>query len=126
MISLIVWGIFSHSTVFSVVVLLLAGVFYLTHKKQPREIDAAITGLGIVFGDEFYPFVDVRKFWILYDPPEVKTLNLLLKKGTVREVQIELQNQDPSEVRAILTGEIEEWSDRVETLSEVLIRILKL
>jgi len=125
-IGLIFYGIVADSIAFSLVVVLFAGVFFLTHKHQPKIVQMAITDLGVVVGEKFYPFSQIRKFWIIFDPPEVKTLNLRLGQGAVRDVAIQLDDQNPSEIRALLANEIQEWTDRTETLTEILIRVLKL
>lgn len=125
-IGLIIYGILTDSIAFSVVIILVAGVFFLTHNHKPQIVEVIITDLGIKFGERFYSFEDVKVFWIIFDPPHVKTLNFRTSRGVVREVCIQLEDQNPSEIRAFLGAHLSEWKNRTETLAEILIRILKL
>jgi predicted membrane protein len=123
---LILYGILTDSIAFSIVVVLLAGVFFLTHDHKPKIVDVYITDLGILFDNRFYAYEDISAFWILYDPPHVKTLNFKTSKGLLREIAIQLEDQNPAEIKAFLSAEVPEIKNRTETLSEILIRILKL
>ncbi len=125
-VGLILYGILTDSIAFSVVVVLLAVVFFLTYNHKPEIVDIVITDAGIKFGPRFYPYEDIGLFWIIYDPPHVKTLNLRITRGVVRQIAIQLGDQNPAEVRALLSQEVSEWKNRTETFSEILIRLFKL
>ena len=125
--ALIAWGIFSDSVAFSAVVVLLAGVYFLTHNRDPQIIEIAVTDLGVLFGEKFFAFSEIDKFWIFYEPPLLQSLNLKLNRGAVREIAIELSDEVlPAEIRAVLENEIFEDRERRESLSEILIRALRL
>ena len=49
-----------------------------------------------------------------------------MNRGVFKEIAIQLGDRDPAEIRAFLSTEIPEWKNRKETLSEILIRVLKL
>jgi len=125
-ISLIIYGILAESVIFSIVIILLVGVFFLTHNQKPKIVKIALTNTGIIFANRFFPFEDIRTFWIIYNPPEIKTLNLRMNRGVFKEIAIQLGDRDAAEIRAFLSTEIPEWKNRKETLSEILIRVLKL
>ena len=123
---LILFGIITDSISFSIVIVLLAGVFFLTHDHKPKVVDVKITDLGIVFDERFFAFENISSFWILFDPPHIKTLNFRTSKGLLKEISIQLEDQNPAEIRAFLSAEIPEIKNRSETFSEILIRVLKL
>jgi hypothetical protein len=125
-ISLIAYGILTDSVPFALVIVLLVAVFMLTHKNNPGKVEVALTDMGVRFGERFYPYDDIRAFWIYFDPPEVKTLNLSVSKGAIREVSIQLEEENPAEIRALLSSEVKELKNKSESLTEILIRILKL
>jgi hypothetical protein len=125
-VSLIVYGILANSLSFSIVIVLLVGVFTLTHKEKPKIVDIVITDTGLCFDHRFYPYEDLKIFWIIFDPPHVKTLNFRTSRISTRELGIQLGDQNPAEIRALLSTQMPEWKNRTETLSEVLIRIFKL
>lgn len=111
-----------------IALLLIAGIYFLTHNKAPREIEIVITTNGIVIDGAFTPFGNIEAFWIYFNPTEdLSALNLLLRSGVVRERVIELGDEaDPDEIRAALSERVFEWEGRTETLVEKIIRLLKL
>lgn len=125
-VALIIFGIITDSIPLVIVVVLFSGVYFLIHSHKPKILDIAITDVGVKNGDKFYSFEEIQTFWIIFDPPHVKTLNLKVKKGLEKEISIQLQEQNPAEIRAFLNTQVPEWKNRTETFSEVLIRILKL
>jgi len=110
-----------------VALLLIAGIYFLTHNKMPREIEIAITTNGIFVDNSFLPFGNIEAFWIYFNPAEnLAVVNLLLRSGMIRERVLELEDTNPDEVRSALSGRVFEWEGRTESTLEKLIRFLKL
>lgn len=110
-----------------IALLLIAGIYFLTHNKMPREIEIFITTNGISIDRNFLPFGNIEAFWIYFSPSEnLSVLNLLLRSGVIRERVIELEETNPDEVRSALSGRVLEWEGRTESTVEKLIRLLKL
>jgi len=123
---LIIYALATNSATMAIVFIVLAGVYYLTHNQEPRIIDIKITELGIYAGKTFYPYNMINSYWILYYPPYVHSLNLRLSNKTLSRVVIQLDVQDPVEVRKTLAKEIPEIEGQDESMSEILIRLLRL
>jgi hypothetical protein len=124
---LIAWGIWQETYTFVIVILLLGGMYYLTHRHTPKEIDISLTTTGILAEGTFYPYTHIESFWVLYFPDKkLKTLSILLKSGLNKEISFQLGEQDPSEVKSFLGQHILELEDRTESIIEKLIRVLKL
>lgn len=124
---MIAWAIWQNTYSFAVVVALIAGIYYLTHKEKPKDISVTLTTNGIVAGDRFYAYSEIESFWIIFKPEiDVRTLNFHTKSGMVREVTLQLESQDPAEVRSYLSAHVYEQPDRSETFIEKVIRVLKL
>lgn len=124
---LIAFAIWQDTYTFAIVILLLGGIYFLTHNKKPREITIALTTNGIVRGAEFFPYLDIETFWILFLPQDnIKTLHFVTRSGMIREHSIELEDQEMGEVSHFLGGHISEWEGRTEKTVEKWIRILKL
>ncbi len=123
---LIAWGIFTDSITFILVIVLLAGVFFLMRNHEPKEVDVVITNGGILLGNTFYPYEEIQTFWIIFKPPLVRVLNLRINKGLIRDISIQLEGQNPSDIRLVLGGEVPEWKNKTEGLTDILIRVLKL
>lgn len=124
---LIGWSIWQGGYPFAIVVILISGIYFLTHKEKPKTIDIALTTNGIVADGRFYPYTEIDSFWILFNPEtDVKTLNIFTKTGMVREITFQLADQDPSELRSFLGAHVYELPDRTETVIEKIIRVCKL
>lgn len=124
---LIGWGIWQEVYTFVVVILLLGGLYFLTHRHTPKDIDISLTTGGILVDGLFYPYVNIESFWVLYFPDKnLKTLNLMLKSGLNKELSFQLGEQDPAEVKSFLGQHVFELEDRTEGMVEKIIRVLKL
>lgn len=125
-ISLVAYAIFSGSATMAIVFILLAGMFFMTHKQKPKIVDVKITELGIKYDDKFYSYNTINAFWIVYHPPYVRTLYLRLGGKVVKYVKIELNHQNPIDLRKLLVKEIPEIEGEEERLSDTLTRLFRL
>lgn len=124
---LIGWAIWQNTYAFAVVVLLIAGIYFLTHNHKPKQIEIDLRTNGILAASRFYSYSQMQAFWILFLPDEeIKSLNFTMKSGMVREVSLELEDQDPTEIRNFLSAHVYELENRTENSLEKIIRILKL
>lgn len=124
---LVAWAIWQNAYPFAIVVILISGIYFLTHKDRPKEIDIALTSNGILADNKFYSFPEVENFWVIFKPEiDIKTLTITLKTGVIREVTFQLGSQDPAEIRSFLSAHVYELQDRTENFVEKVIRVLKL
>lgn len=107
------------------VFLLLAGVYLMNMRDEPRRIVGAVTELGIQYGTQFYPFSQIQGFWVVYKPPRVSTLHLKLVNKR-EDISIELGEQSPVVIRNLLSREIPEVEGEGEPFINYVTRILKL
>lgn len=126
LLSIIAYAIYTKSATMAIVFILLAGVYYLTHNQSPKIINIKLSELGIFIDKEFYPYNMINSFWIVYHPPFVHTLNLKLVNKAFRKVVLQLDNQNPVEVRKILAKEIPEIEGEGEGFFDMLTRLLRL
>jgi len=125
-VALIAYALYTNSATMAIVFIVLAGVYYLTHNQQPKIIDIKITDLGIFVDQAFHPYNQINSFWIVYHPPFVHTLNFRLgTKGRPR-ITIQLNQQNPVEVRKALAKEIPEVEGEGESMTEMVTRMLRL
>ncbi len=124
---LITWAIWDGTYSFAIVVVLVAGIYFLTQHHTPNEIDISLTTSGILANQQFFPFTNIQAFWVIYNPDtNVKTLSFSMKTGLIREMNLQLETQDPAEVRSFLGSHVFELEGRTETFVEKTIRVLKL
>lgn len=123
---LIAYALITQSATMAIVFIVLAGVYYLTHNQEPKIIDVKITELGLLVDQKFYPYHMINSFWMVYQPPYVQTINLRLGTKMSSKVTIQLDRQNPVEVRKLLSKEIPEIEGQDETLADIFIRLLRL
>ncbi len=124
--ALIAYALYTDSATMAIVFIVLAGVYYLTHRQEAKIVDVKITQLGIFVDKEFYPYNIINAFWIVYNPPYVHVLNLRIGGKSFRKIMIQLDQQNPVDVRKVLSGEIPEIEGEEESTSDILTRLLRL
>ncbi len=121
----VVAGILTDNLTMALAILVFAGVYYYMQISQvPRRIKIKITGMGIYAGDMFFAFGRIGAFWIISEPG-IKTLNLHIINRYHSDIVIQFDGQDPGPVRDLLIGRIPEWEGKVESFSDVILRMLK-
>lgn len=123
---LIVYAIISGSATMAIAFVVLAGVYYITHNQEPKIVDIHVTDLGIYVDETFYPYNQINSFWIVYHPPVVQTLNLRLSGKAGQKVVIQLDRQNPAELKNVLSEYIPEIEGQGESTIDSFIRLLRL
>ncbi len=125
--ALLIYAIITGNYLFGLILLILAIIIALTSLREPDDVPILLTETGCGIGRHFYPYRDVAKFSIVYDPPIVRNLYLEFKGGLRPRLTIDLTEQNPLEVREVLGTHVREDVERSdESLSEYLGRILKI
>ena len=87
----------------------------------------AINEDGVVLGSKFIAYKEIKDFFIIYEPPEVKTLHLEFNQGWRPRLAVPLGEQNPLAVREVLLKYLAENTERTEEpLSDYLSRKWKL
>ncbi len=113
------WSMLAAFAVLLVVVL-------MQHRKDPRVYEVSMTPYGIQFGPKRMPFSQLKKFWVLHDPPYVDELHLLTGDRMHPEVMIPLMGVDALMIREFLRNHVQEWEGKKESFLDLLVRILRL
>ena len=125
--ALFVWAIFTFNYLFALIIVLFSAIVYLRATSDPNIVKFLITTKGVRIGRREYQYKDIDRFWIIYDPPDVKKLYLAFKRSLAPRVMVPLKNQNPVKIREILLDflfEVLEKED--EPMSEVIGRFAKL
>ena len=121
------YAIISHNVLFALLVVMIALVMLLNHRKQPKQISITLHEDGIDIAKKTIPWKDITAFWIVYDPPHVKRLYFHTKGMMLGEISIPLENENPVTVRAVLLKYIpEDTKKESETTFDALGRWLKI
>jgi hypothetical protein len=108
------------------VILLTSFIILIRLRRTPPPVHFAIREEGIEVSARFYSWREIKSFWVLYRPPEIKKLYLIIK-GPRPAMDIALVDQNPVKVRQLLSEFILEETDREEEPSgDQISRILKI
>jgi hypothetical protein len=124
---LLIYSYKTNNVLFAIIIIMSAVFLTMHHRSEPREMEIKITEDGIVLNNTFYEYADFRNFAIIYRPPEAKNLYLEFKGSFRPRLTIPLENQNPNEVRNLLSEYLTENLEREnEPLSDFLARIFKI
>ena len=121
-----VFGIVSGAWSFSLVMLLIGGLYFLTRNAPEPVHHIEISPEGVTFRGEFTHWNGCKDFWMLQGPTYVE-LHIMRAKLVNPEIVIQLPpGMDVRIVRAVLGKFLSERSDQTENLLDTFIRICKL
>lgn len=124
---LILYAVFTANFIFGVIVLMFAVITLIQDLKKPGRVPVHITSKGLVFGDQFFGFDQIRDFSLTYDPPTINTLYVSFHGRLQPMLSIGLEELNPNEVRKTLLPFVFENLEREgESLTDVLRRVYKM
>lgn len=124
---LLVYALWTVNILFALIIIISAVIIYFSGHRQPRELDFKITEDGLEIGERFYPYKNLKKFWIIYEPPTVKHLYFETQRWLHPELSIPLGNTNPVMVRKILLKYlVEDLEQEEESSTDKLSRLLKI
>lgn len=114
-IGLVIYAIFTANYLFALLIVILAIVLNQYFNRKPDTIKVGITREGIVVNNRFYAYdADLASFWILYNPPELKTINFAHRSSVQPDIVIQLEDQNPLKIREILLNYLPEDIEKEE------------
>ena len=126
-IALLLYAILTANFLFGLIIIMVTIILFIYHHKEPLEIQFIINRDGIEVGNKTYNFKELKKFWLIYEPPEVKNLYIDFKSTIKPTLVIPLLGQNPLQVRKILKEHLDEDLEKEsESTSEALARVLKI
>ncbi len=135
---LIAYAFFTHNFLFALIVVMMALIIFLQHTRSPKKITCSIGAGGIKLARQNFagqnlgwlarqdiPWNDITKFWIIYQPPEVKKLYLATKRFLMPQISVPLEQQNPVQIRELLLKYLpedltKENESNVDTMSRIL------
>ena len=125
--ALLIYALVTLNFLFAFVIMMFGIIMLITATRTPGKITVAIKEDGIAVGRRFMPWKDLEKFWIIYEPPTVKSLYLDFKMMWRPHLAIPLGSNNPVAVRAALLKYLEEdLAKEDEPLSDYVGRLLKI
>lgn len=119
---------FAPNFLFIVIIILTATVVVLTDGNEPARLGFAITDEGIVIGDRFIDFDELKNFSIVYKPRQgVKRLYFEFHSFLRPRLSIPMDDANPLKIRDFLLNYLEEDLEReAEPVSERFSRMFKI
>jgi hypothetical protein len=111
---LLAYALFTDNRLFMIIIILSTVIFVIANSRKPEIIQFAIAEGGIIIKDKFIPYIDINNFWIIYQPPFVKTLYFEPRALLSPRIQVHLTDQNPSEVRELLLQFLDEDLEKEE------------
>jgi len=124
---LIAYAIWSANFLFAFIIFLTAIIILLVGNQSPRQILIQIGDNGIVVDGRLHLFQDLDTFSIIYQPPYSKVLYIEPRSSLAQRMRLELDDQDPVEIRSHLLRYMREDLDlQGEHVSDIIGRLLRL
>lgn len=125
-VALLVFAVFSRNPLFAFIVVIAWALIFYRSRQQPRTLAASITEDGIEIGKNFFPYDDLKNFWLIYKPP-AKTLYVSFKSALRPILGIALEDANPVEIRNQLRRYLQEdLSKEDEATSDAIGRLFRI
>ena len=122
----LIYALFTLNFLFAIIIMIGAVIVVVDDRRHPRLFDFRLTDRGAVIGPKFYPYKEMDRFWIIYEPPEVKNIYFSFKTIGRTNFTVPLADANPLEVRDLLLDFIPEDLDQeTESPTDSLRRILR-
>lgn len=96
---LVGYALFTGNFLFALIVILAAIILFLQSQQHPAVIPFRIAEYGLIINTRFYPYSELKDFYVIYDPPEVKTLFIETKSNLRPRIRVPLMDMDPNDIR---------------------------
>jgi len=92
---------------------IIAALIIIFSRHAPQRVGIELTDRGITFGNLFYPHKQLKYFWVVHNENH-KTLNFHTSAFVNNILILELEDQDPFEIRDFLIKHLPEHSETEE------------
>lgn len=118
-------GILANVLTLVLAISLFVAVYWILHQRQARPVEVLITEQGIKLGSDFFPYAQLKHFWVHWDPPYVTDLKLEVRRKFQPILTVHALGQDVVTLRKLLKPHLPEVH-REESLIDLLTRILRI
>ncbi len=113
------------SDLFAAITTGILGIFIILFSfHRPAMVTIELTHRGIWYGTIFYPFKQIKHFWIVHNDHH-RTLNIETTTYMNNMLILELAGQDPEDVREYLLPYLPEHHSTQETFAQRISHRLK-
>ena len=124
---ILIYSVLTANFLFALIIIMIGIILIINHHHDPSQIQFEINKQGIKLGKKEYKYNELENFWIIYQPPEIKTLYFNFKSTLKPRLSIPLTDENPVHIKAFLRQHLEEDIEQEnEPASETLGRLFKL
>lgn len=124
---LLTYAIVNVNFLFALILIISGTIIFLHERREPAMLDFQITEDGVLLADKFFPYKEIKGFWIIYEPPQVKNLYFKLDRLIHGNLSIPLIRMNPLYVRKILLKYLaENLENEGESSDDQIGRVLKI
>ena len=114
--ALTTYGLITNNLLLSILIILAGFSFIIFEKKEPADMNFAITEKGILVHDDFYTYKSLKGFWIEYEPEGIKEIYFKTTSFFNPILKIPIYELDPSKIRKYLIKFIPEKEITLEIM----------
>ena len=125
--AILVYSVLTDNFLFALIAIMAGITLVINHRHKPKNINFIITYRGIKLNNKEYLYKELKNFWIIYEPPEIKTLYFTFKNSLQPRLPIPLLDQNPVNVKNMLNlYMMEDTKQEDEPFSDAVSRLFKL
>lgn len=122
---LIVFFLFKKDFLTAALFFLLTLTVFFFSRKKPGIVTVKLASTGLTYNEARLPWQKIQSFWIVYEPPEIKTLNFKTSAYLNRLITIQLDDADPAAIHEFLLQYLPEDENQEEQFADKIARKLK-
>ncbi len=103
---------------------ILAGLVVFFAQQYPQMVEVSLTNKGVNFGNLHYPYKQLKYFWVVHTKHH-KTLNFVSTTYINNTIIVELEDQDPDEIRDFLIQHLAEHHETEATTTQKIMHRVK-
>ena len=125
LVTIIIFAFWLKNYPLTILTIISLAAFYISAHKKPKEITILINDQGIKVGQSFFPYKNIKSFWIFYQEKGDKELSLKIKALLIPDLRIPINHQDPIQLRHILLKYNIPEEKQVESLLDLILKIIR-
>ncbi|MDD4607389.1 MAG: hypothetical protein PHS07_03640 [Patescibacteria group bacterium] len=105
---LLIYCLIVQNFLLALIIVLVLFIFFVARRRNDGEIDFQVTEDGLQIGDDFHNWREIDNFYIIYEPPDIKSLYISFKASLRQDLKIPLLDNNPLMVRKVLLEYLQE------------------
>ncbi|MDP2933346.1 MAG: hypothetical protein Q8N81_04415 [bacterium] len=119
-------ALFRKDVLMMAVLVIIFTIAFVMSRRAPNNAKVTLNEQGLKINGLLYRYdSSLRSFWITYRASEIKTLNFESTSYLNREITVQLEDQNPLEIRAFMLKYLPEDVDREESAIDKWLRFLR-